>query len=414
MVALSIGHATYDIMVPLENYPIENGKYYLKEKIDSSGGGASNVAFLLAKWNVETYFSGVVGYDDFGSFIKKDMEASGIKTSFLETSYDKKTSTSFILINGTNHTRTIFNIESEEFHLKKYEYDIHPDIVYMDGYEYSASTTAMNKYREAITVLDASSATKELIALARDAKYIIGSIEFAEGIAGMKIDFNNPVTLLTVYKRVKDRFPNNEIIITLKGYGALYHLNGEIKQMPPLNVVEIDRTGVGDIFRGAFLYAMGSKYDLETSIRLANITASLSTTKMGVKDSIPTLSEVIQNYESRFGKLQVIVAEPIPQTETPIQNSEPKEEPQEVQQPSQENQIFQTMAISPDEIKAASEGVSNQNLITPALEPPTNPTIPNQMQAAALMQLQNQTMNIPINQNISQPMPPQPPKNILK
>ena len=52
------------------------------------------------------------------------MEKGNIKTSFLETNYDKKTSTSFILINQQNHTRTIFNVQPEEFHLKKYEYDI--------------------------------------------------------------------------------------------------------------------------------------------------------------------------------------------------------------------------------------------------------------------------------------------------
>lgn len=413
MVALSIGHATYDIMVPLENYPIENGKYYLKEKLDSCGGGAANVAFLLAKWNVDTFFSGVIGYDDFGGFIKKDMENAGIKTPFLETSYDKKTSTSFILINSANHTRTIFNIEPEEFHLKKYEYDIHPEIIYIDGYEYSASTTAMNKYRNAITVLDASSASKELMTLARDIKYIIGSIEFAEGIAGMKIDFNNPVTLLTVYKRVKDRFPNNEIIITLKGYGALYHLNGEIKQMPPLNVVEIDRTGVGDIFRGAFLYAIGSNYDLETSIRLANITASLSTTKLGGKDSIPTLSEVIQNYESRFGKLQMMTVEPLPQNEDPAMepsttNTEENmnTQPQNETNPKTEQTESIPQQVAPPPI---------QNPVEPPKEQvDTNAKINNQIQQEAILQLQNQTMNIqpPINNN--PPMPPKPPTSTQK
>ena len=72
MKALCIGHTTYDISLPVNGYPLENGKYYLKEKFESSGGGASNAAFLLAKWNVETFFSGVVGYDDFGTFIKRE------------------------------------------------------------------------------------------------------------------------------------------------------------------------------------------------------------------------------------------------------------------------------------------------------------------------------------------------------
>ncbi len=331
MQALCIGHATYDISIPVDNYPQENGKYYLKDKLESSGGGAANAAFLLAKWNVETYFSGAVGYDDFGTYIKKEMEKSNIKSPFIETSYDKKTSTSFILINNTTHTRTIFNIEPEEFHLKKYEYDIDPNVIYIDGYEYSASTTALNKYQKAISVMDASAPTKEMMALAREVNYILCSIEFAEGVAGAKIDFNNPVTLLTVYKRVKERYPNNEIVITLKEKGALYCINNEIKQMPPLSVKEIDRTGAGDIFRAAFTYAIGQGYDLEKAIRVANIAGGLSTSRLGGKDSIPILSEVIQNYESRFGAIaasntQTQTAQQPPQTpkiQMPAQNAQP-------------------------------------------------------------------------------------------
>ena len=71
MIALSIGKSTYDTTVPVEQYPIENSKNLIKEKLESSGGSGSNVAYLLGKWNTESYFAGVVGYDDFGSFIKK-------------------------------------------------------------------------------------------------------------------------------------------------------------------------------------------------------------------------------------------------------------------------------------------------------------------------------------------------------
>jgi len=323
MVALCIGHATYDISVPLNSFPVENEKYYLKEKMESSGGSASNAAYVLGKWNVETYFSGVVGYDDFGTFIKKEMEKSGIRIPFLETSFDKKTSTSFILINESNHTRTIFNIEPEEFHLKKYEYDIDPTVILMDGYEYAASKSAINKYQNALTILNASAPSKELMTLARDIKYIVCSIEFAETVAGMKIDFNNPVSLLSVYKRMKEKYPKNEIIITLRERGALYCLNNEVKVMPTINVAEVDRTATGDIFRGAFAYAIGKNYDLETAVRIANITAGLSTTKIGGKNSIPMLSEVIQYYESKFG--------PLEQSQTPTEMPTNANENQEMQ-----------------------------------------------------------------------------------
>ena len=50
---------------------------------------------------------------------------------------------------------------------------------------------------------------------------------------------------------------------------------------------------------------MGKGYGLEVCIRLANIAAALSTTKYGAKASIPILSDVISQYESKFGSLEV-------------------------------------------------------------------------------------------------------------
>ena len=54
MIALSIGKSTYDTTVPVEQYPIENSKNLIKEKLESSGGSGSNVAYLLGKWNTES------------------------------------------------------------------------------------------------------------------------------------------------------------------------------------------------------------------------------------------------------------------------------------------------------------------------------------------------------------------------
>lgn len=333
MIALSIGKTSYDTTVPMSSFPTENTKNIVTEKIESSGGSACNVAHLFGKWNAEAYFSGVVGYDDSGAFIKKDLDASHVSTAFLETNYERKTTTSFILVNNANTSRTVVMVEPEVFHLKKNEYDIAADIVYSDGYEYSASVVAFNKYPLAVSVLGASldngSDPKEVLALAKHVKYLIVSLDFAESLTKLKTYFNNPQTLLSLYKELKERYPNQQIVVTLKNMGAMYQIGEEVKVMPTIQVKEVDRTGAGDIFDGAFCYALGRKYDLEKSIRIANIAAGLSTAKHGAKASIPTLSEVIQYYEQKFGPLEEVQHQVEPneaKTDTPI-NNEPSGTP---------------------------------------------------------------------------------------
>ena len=323
MITLSIGKSTYDITIPVDEYPIENQKYILKEKLEGSGGSASNVAYLLGKWNMDSYYAGVVGYDDLGTNIKKELEANKVHTNFMEINYEKKTTMSMILANKATTSRTQFVIEPETYHLKKTDFDVAPNVIYSDGYEYSATNAAFNKFQNAISILGAgvgSADEKEVVALAKYARYVIFSLEFACHATKMKVDPTNPTHLLNLYKEVKSKFPNSINIITLHSAGVLYEINNEVKVMPPLQVSEVDRTGAGDTFDGAMIYALGNGYDLEKCIRFSSIAGALSTTKYGAKNSIPLLSDVIQKYEEKFG--------PLSAPEIPVQNPAPTQAPQ--------------------------------------------------------------------------------------
>ena len=198
-------------------------------------------------------------------------------------------------------------VEPEVYHLKKSDYDVRPDAIYTDGFEYSATLSAFNKFPQSLSVLGAGlnyADTKEVIALAKYAKYVIFSLEFACMVTKMKVDPDNGEHLFNLYKELKDLFPNSNNIVTLHNKGVLYSIDGNVRVMPTINVSEVDRTGAGDIFDGAFIYGLLKKYDLEKCIRLANIAAALSTTKYGAKNSIPLLSDVIHEYESKFGPIE--------------------------------------------------------------------------------------------------------------
>ena len=301
MTILSIGQTSYDITCPVDGYPVEGTKYQLNEKIEAGGGTAANAAYLLGKWGETSYFAGVVGADDYGAKIRKELERVMVKTDMMENSYEVGTPVSVILVNKKTGSRTRFDVVgATQPQLKRYEYTFVPDVIFTDGKEYNATINALNKFPKAISVLDAGRVNRNLLELCKYVKYIVCSKGFAEAVSGMKIDFNNSVTLVQVYKKLKDKYPNNEIIVTLEHMGAMYTFNGEIRIMPGLKTNVVDPSCSGDIFHGAFVYCIANNFDLEKAITYSNIAAGLSVGKMGGRTSIPNLKEVINYYNQKF------------------------------------------------------------------------------------------------------------------
>ena len=304
MKVLCIGHSSWDITVPVDDYPTENVKYRFNEKYAAGGGPAGNAAYLLGKWGIDTVIATSIGSDDYGTKIKKEFQSVNVNTDYVETSYEKDTSFSFILVNKKNGSRTVFNITSEHLPLKKLTYEFTPDIILTDGHDYATSQSAISKYPHAISVIDAGRPVQEVIELCKYIKYIVCSKEFAETVTGLKMDFNNPQTLVNVYTKLQNKYPNSNIVITLESHGALYQVNNQIKIMPGLKCNVVDTTGAGDAFHGAFVYGLANNFDMEKVITLANIAAGLSVQKMGSRLAIPALSDVLDYYTKKMGATQ--------------------------------------------------------------------------------------------------------------
>lgn len=291
MKVLCVGHVAYDITIPLEKFPEENTKNRVQSRVECGGGPASNAAYLLGKWGIETYIVGVIGNDLYGRNIKKEFEEIKVNTKYLEQNSEHQTTSSFILANQENGSRTIFTYRSSDIKMKPIELDFEPDIILTDGQEIEASKELIKKYPNAISIIDAGRATEEIIELSKMVNYVVCSKEFAETVTNLKIDYEKPNTLVELYRKMESIFKNN-IVVTLESKGALYKYNNQAKLMPSIKVKAIDSTGAGDLFHGAFAYGIAKNMPYEEIIKLSNITGALSVTKIGGRFSAPSIEEI--------------------------------------------------------------------------------------------------------------------------
>lgn len=295
MKILCIGHAAYDITLPIDSFPIENTKNRVTERVECGGGPASNAAYLLAKWKMESYFAGVIGNDVYGSKILKEFNDIGVHTNFLEINKDLTTTSSFIIASKENGSRTILTYRPNDMKMSGFDLDIKPDVILIDGQEPEISKKILLDNPNAISIIDAGRVNPEIIELSKLVNYVVCSRDFAENITNIKIDYNNNKTLVDVYVSLKEILKNN-IIITLEEFGCIYEDNANIRRMPSIKVKAKDTTGAGDIFHGAFAYGIANGYNIEKTLKYANIAGAISVTRVGGRYSIPTLEEVEEKY----------------------------------------------------------------------------------------------------------------------
>ena len=280
MKILCLGHATYDITLPMDEFPIENTKNRIQEKIECGGGPASTAAYLLGSFGAETYFAGIVGNDYYGKKVN-------VNTDFLELREDHETTSSIVIANKVNGSRTTFAYKPKKVEMKPFELNFKPDVILIDGQEYERSVEVLKKYPDALTIIDAGRDRLEVIELCKMVKWVVCSKDFAEKVTGLKMDYSNFNTLKVIYNKLKEMF-KNEIVITLEDKGCLY--NDEIT--PSIKVKSVDSTGAGDIFHGAFTYYLSLGYNIKEVLKLSNYAGAISVSRIGTRNSIPTKEEM--------------------------------------------------------------------------------------------------------------------------
>ena len=287
MKILCLGHATYDVTLPLDEFPIENTKNRVQERIECGGGPASTAAYLLGCWGADVHFAGIVGNDYYGHKIKDEFKKVNVNTDYLELREGHDTTSSIVLANKANGSRTTFAYKPKKVEMKPFVLDFEPDVILIDGQEYERSLEVLNKYPNALTIIDAGRARPEVIHLCKLVKWVACSKDFAEEVTGIDVDYTNMATIKEIYKKLKSLF-GNEIVITLEDKGCFY--KDEIIKSVRLKAV--DSTGAGDIFHGALTYYLARGYDAYNALRLANYAGAISVSRIGTRNSIPTKEEM--------------------------------------------------------------------------------------------------------------------------
>lgn len=293
-----IGNIAYDFVVFTDKYAIENSKAsYAKTEINT-GGPACNAACVLSRLGNHVDFYGQIGNDDFGKEALNRLYLEGIDLSHVNISNNIMTPFSFVIVNTKSATRTINSVRSpkdlENAEIESVNYESKYDYILTDGKYSKDSIELIKQNPNAISIIDAGRWSDGILKVCENVNYIICSEEFANNVTGLEIngDYSNNVL---VFNKLKERFPNAlGITITVGKNGYICEKDNVVLERPTFNsgLVSIDTNCAGDIFHAGFTHALANEYDYYEALEFANVTASISTTRTGGKDSCPSLEEI--------------------------------------------------------------------------------------------------------------------------
>lgn len=290
---LCIGHAAYDISVFVKTFPAENSKGETDEVLEVGGGPAANAACLLSLWGVSCGLAAVLGDDAHGHKILAEFRAVGTDLSLTEIRSGHRTPVSVILVSLANGSRTLVNRKEQGAELRLDPARLagwSPRVLLMDGHELSASLTALEAFPHAVSILDAGSLRAATAALAGRVKYLVASEKFALQACGL-IALSDQKQQEDCVRRLQERF-GNSVVVTLGERGLIAVDGGACRALPAFRATPVDTTAAGDIFHGAFAYAILQRMGFWQALRLASMTAALSVQKRGGRPSIPALDAV--------------------------------------------------------------------------------------------------------------------------
>ncbi len=289
-VVVGVGLSTVDFLCVA---PHHNDRIAELSVFSMQGGGTmGNAIATVASLGAPSRYFWRLGDDDFGRYILRGLEEFDVDCSAVSVEPGMISPLSIVQIDELSRRRKIMTAKGNTSPMS------HKDLprrlldqaglLIIDGFQPAPQAALAEKAREnGIPVLlnagHLHGGMGELITLA---DYVIGSERFATEIAPSdRIERS-----LSEIARLGPRC----VVITLGDSGSIA-LEGEtLVQQDAIDVFIADTTGAGDVFCGAFAYAIMQNWRIEKALPFANAAAGLCCRAIGARAGIPSLDDVIE------------------------------------------------------------------------------------------------------------------------
>jgi sulfofructose kinase len=288
---VGVGLNATDTVLIVPRFPAYGGKAPFTREFYSVGGQIATAMVACARLGLRAKYIGTVGDDIRGQLQMESLRASGIDLAHVQQRVNCPNQSAYIVVDESTGERTIFWNRPECLAISPAE--ITPEqiacarLLHIDGHDTAAVEHAARiarGYGIPVTVdVDTIYAGFDRVLPLVD--YLIASAEFPARWTGIE----DPLEALMAIQRGAGM---RMAAMTLGAQGALAYFEGSFHYSPGFVVNCLDTTGAGDVFHGAFCYAVLQQMPIADALEFSNAMAALNCTAPGARGHIADAEEV--------------------------------------------------------------------------------------------------------------------------
>ena len=287
---VGIGQNATDTLILVSKFPAYAGKVAFDQEILSPGGQVASALVTCAKLGLRVKYIGTVGDYERGKIQLDSLNGSGIDLSDVEVRKNCPNQTAYILIDRTTGERTVLwqrhdclrldptSITEQKITAGK--------LLHIDAHDTAAVAKASEiarRHHIPVTV-DVDTIYHGFDRVLPHVDYMVASSEFP-------VQWTNERDPFRALEMIQEEFHIPVAAMTLGAHGALARIHGRFVYSPAFVVNCVDTTGAGDVFHGAFCYAVLQNMPMRETLEFSNAMAALNCTALGARGGISTIDD---------------------------------------------------------------------------------------------------------------------------
>jgi sulfofructose kinase len=289
---LGFGENSIDHVYRLQQYPLPHtasAKIAIDRHDVRPGGQVATTLATCARLGLATRYAGTFGDDENGRTIRAVLEQRGVDVGTAMTR-PAANRYAIILLDVTDGERVVLwqrdrrlGIQTEDVSA---EWLDGVALVHVDATDEDAAIALARLARERglPVTCDVDRVTPSTMALLEAVTIPILAEHLPLALTGE----TDPDRAL----RKLRRFHPGRIVVTRGPRGAAMLDDDRVVHSPGFQVPILDSTGAGDVFRGAFIYALLRGDETDAMLRFANAAGAISCSREGAIDGVPELAEI--------------------------------------------------------------------------------------------------------------------------